>query len=76
MSRDNINLEKINLLEEAQLDINNAIRKIRKALKGTNRESYTEMYIIGHLDNWANADYTGDTNIPALMEEFYNEEIS
>ena len=55
-------------MEDARIKINNAIDDIREALKGTSKERNIEMYIIGHLDNWANGECTLDDTIIRLID--------
>ena len=67
--------ERIQMLEEAQEKINEAVHLIRGSMDGTNNEAYSERYIIGHLSNWANGGNPHDETIPVLIEKIQNEEI-
>ena len=66
--------EKLEKLQEAQDHINEAIKLIREVVKDSSQERYVEVYMIGHLDNWANSEGGGDTTIPVLMKWFENED--
>ncbi len=65
--------ERVNLLMEARSLINDATRKIRLALEGTSGERSAEVYIIGHLLNWANGENSMDDTIPKLIDEIEEE---
>lgn len=67
--------KKINLLEEAQMNIRSAIDNIRSALKGTDMERYAESYILGHLENWAFGESSFDETIPKLINKIQEGEI-
>ena len=68
--------ERINLLDDARMEISSAIRKIRKAIKGTSMENRAESYIIGHLSNWANNDSPSmDETIPVIINQLENERV-
>jgi len=55
-------------LEEAQEKINEAIDIIRQAVRGTEHEASADVYIIAHLNNWANGGNPYDETIPKLIE--------
>lgn len=44
--------ERIDMLREAQSQIEGAIYNISQALRGTSHEAHADSYIIGHLNNW------------------------
>ena len=44
--------ERIQLLEEAQDALSQAVRNIEDALQGTNYQSHSRAYIVGHLESW------------------------
>jgi hypothetical protein len=47
--------ERMELLMEAQVKLNEAIDLIEQGLKGTSHERYANSYIISHLRNWVDA---------------------
>jgi hypothetical protein len=47
--------ERIELLEEAQAKLSEAIDLIEQGLKGTSHERYANSYIVSHLRNWVDA---------------------
>jgi len=47
--------ERMELLMEAQVKLNEAIDLIEQGLKGTSHERYADSYIISHLRNWVDA---------------------
>lgn len=62
-------MQRVNDLAAAQQHIEEAIRLIRQAVKGTKEEMPAESYIVAQLDNWANGYNLNDTTaIPALIE--------
>jgi hypothetical protein len=65
--------ERQELLEQAQEKINEAIELIRVALEGTNQERGAEVYIIGHLDSWANGE-TESFGIPNMISDLNSNE--
>ena len=60
--------ERIELLEQAQEKINEAVDLITEAVRDTGSEASADAYIIGHLSYWANGNnpYDHDT-IPIRM---------
>lgn len=68
------NYERIELLEDAQDKINEAISLIREAVEETDLEQSAEAYIIGHLANWANGNNPYDRHIPKMIEELLENE--
>lgn len=67
--------ERIELLEQAQEKLREAIDLIREAVADTNQESSAEAYIIGHLENWAEGNNQYDTTaIPYLIESLEEED--
>jgi hypothetical protein len=63
-----LNIDRVELLTEAQQKINEAIRLIREALEDTSEERSAEAYILGHLENWANGTYSMDTTCQKLID--------
>lgn len=61
--------ERVELLEDAQTKINEAIELIREAVYETSFENSSESYLIGHLDNWVNGNNPYDEHIPKIIEE-------
>jgi hypothetical protein len=61
------------LLVEAQEKINEAIKSIRAAVRGTNQERGAEAYILGHLKCWANDD-TESYSIPNMINDLYEDQ--
>ena len=47
--------ERIELLMEAQIKLNEAIDLIEQGLMGTSHERYANSYIVAHLKNWVDA---------------------
>jgi len=47
--------ERIELLMEAQVKLNEAIDLIEQGLMGTSHERYANSYIVAHLKNWVDA---------------------
>jgi hypothetical protein len=47
--------DRMELLQQAQQQIYDAIANIELALEDTNYSDYAGAYIIGHLNNWADA---------------------
>ena len=68
------NYERMELLENAQDKINEAIELIREAVENTECEKSIEYYIIPHLSNWANGNNPYDEHIPNIIKQINNEE--
>ena len=68
------NLERIELLREAQEQLNQSIELIRVALRGTNQETHANAYILGHLKNWVDASGNYNMGIEQYIEELEYEE--
>lgn len=65
--------ERIELLDQAEELLREAIEAISLATGGTDEEGRADLYIIGHLENWIeNEDQIG--SIPALREGLLNPE--
>ena len=47
--------ERIELLMEARVKLNEAIDLIEQGLMGTSHERYANSYIVAHLKNWVDA---------------------
>ena len=60
--------ERIEMLEDAQEKINEAIDLITEAVRDTDDEASAQAYIIAHLKNWANGENPYDDHIPNLIE--------
>ena len=61
--------ERIDLLEEAADQINEAIDAIELAVRGTEHQASAHAYIIAHLKNWANGSNPYDEHIPKLIDQ-------
>ena len=48
--------DRIDLLDEAQCKLAEAIELIETALRGTEHEAHAQAYIIGHLGSWMDSD--------------------
>jgi hypothetical protein len=66
--------DQIELLENAQMKINEAIELIEEAVSGTDNQMSVDAYLVAHLDNWANGGNPYDQTIPVLIEEMEQEE--
>ena len=66
--------ERIEKLEMAQDLINQAIDFISDAVADTSKERSADVYIIAHLDNWANGGNPYDDSIPVLIDIIAGEE--
>ena len=60
--------ERIEMLEDAQEKINEAIDLITNAVCGTNLAATVSAYTVAHLTNWANGENPYDDHIPNLIE--------
>jgi oligoribonuclease (3'-5' exoribonuclease) len=68
--------ERINLLDDAQCKLSEAIELIQTALKGTEYESHAEAYILGHLENWIDAHSSFNMGVQQYMDALIDEDIS
>jgi hypothetical protein len=67
--------ERIDMLNEAQRKLAEAIELIGCAVQGTEYEASADAYILGHLRAWMDGDNKYDTtSIPRLIERFTGEE--
>ena len=66
--------DRMELLQEAQQQIYDAIANIELALDDTNYADYAGAYIIGHLNNWADASGY-DMGIQQYMDKFEEGEV-
>jgi len=67
--------DRIELLDNAQYRLAEAIGYIKDALKGTEHERHAEYYIIGHLRSWLNSDgYGFNMGIQQYIDALFNEE--
>ena len=48
--------DRIDLLDEAQCKLAEAMECIAAALKGTEYEAHAQAYILGHLESWMDSD--------------------
>lgn len=60
--------ERIEMLQEAQDQLNQAIELISTALQDTEHERHADAYIIAHLSNWSDAQGY-DTGIEQYIQE-------
>lgn len=60
--------ERIEMLQEAQDHLNQAIELISTALQDTEHERHADAYIIAHLSNWSDAQGY-DTGIEQYIQE-------
>lgn len=68
--------ERIDLLDDAQCKLSEAIELIRTALKGTEHETHARYYILGHLENWIDAQSSFNMGIQQYMDALIDEDIS
>jgi len=69
--------ERLDLLNDAQYKLRDAIDLIREAVEGTEEERMAEAYIIPHLENWTEGVNRYDHTIPKIynaIEENYGYE--
>jgi len=66
--------DRIDMLEEAQDLINQAIDQIQQAVKGTSVDRIVQAYTISHLDNWANGGNPHDMTIPVIIDSLSEDE--
>lgn len=63
------NLERIELLREAQHQLLRAIENIFYALKGTEHEAHAKAYILSHLEDWFDSSGNYNMGIEQYIEE-------
>lgn len=68
------NTERIELLNEAERLIAEAIGNITTALKGTSQETEANAYIIGHLNSWIGNGNPYDKSIDKYIAGLKDEE--
>jgi hypothetical protein len=66
--------ERIEILEEAQAKLEEAIGLIEEALKGSSHQRHAETYIIGHLNNWVDSGNRFDMGIQQYIDKFKEEQ--
>jgi hypothetical protein len=71
--------ERIELLEEAQMDINNAVEKIRQAMGDTPSWRRIESYLISTLEQCVSEENqwiggANPSNIQSIIEDINNDE--
>lgn len=70
--------ERTDLLEEAQMDINNAIEKIRQAMEGTSSWNRVKSYLVSQLEMAVSGEneWVGQnpSNIQSIIEDISNDE--
>lgn len=65
--------DRLEALQQAEENLHEAIDLIDQAVSGTHLESSADVYILGHLRNWANGENQYDnTAIPKLIEGIEN----
>ena len=64
--------DRINMLEQEQDHLSEAIGLITQALQDTEHERHADAYIIAHLNNWVDAQGY-DTGIQQYIEQIMNE---
>lgn len=66
--------ERIELLQEAQGKLTEAVDLIEQALKGTTHERHAKAYLIGHLNNWIDSGNRFDMGIQQYIDKLQEEE--
>lgn len=64
---------RIQLLEDAQDLMIEAVKMIEDALQGTEHEAHADAYIISHLNNWINS-HGYDMGVEQYIEEIAKDE--
>ena len=65
--------ERIELLQEAQGKLTEAVDLIEQALKGTTHERHAQTYLIGHLNNWIDSGNRFDMGIQQYIDKIAEE---
>jgi hypothetical protein len=68
--------ERIDLLDDAQCKLSEAIELIETALKGTEYEAHASAYILGHLENWVDSDNSYNMGIQQYMDALIDEGLN
>jgi oligoribonuclease (3'-5' exoribonuclease) len=66
--------ERIELLEEAQAKLGEAIGLIEEALKGSSHQRHAETYILSHLNNWVDSGNRFDMGIQQYIDKLKEEQ--